>query len=313
MFDANPFDRTIEFDDPVAIRACNESCLFPLGASAVAIWGDIFRPDGMPLALCSVGPTPIQIAHAALPESAQVGYEPAWARKTITGKPLLQLTGARNADIHNDDAFDEGKALLDMKVQLRSIADIRPGLQFREAIRHAEQGELGVVQAGDIGVDGVIEFNRVSRVASIPNLPNPQTLAAGEVLLQCRGQTYRAAVVPAADIKLVASASLLILCPRPEIRPAFLAHFLNDPNTQVELRKLATGATIANLKRSALEQLETPLPTLVDQDRIIALGESLRHQLRIEARIAELRRIELRALLEKCTERNRKRDNAPGS
>jgi restriction endonuclease S subunit len=211
------------------------------------------------------------------------------------------------------DIYYAGKALLDMKVQLRLIADIRPGLQFREAIRHAEQGELGVVQAGDIGVDGAIELDRVTRVPGIPNLPKSQTLAAGEVLLQCRGLTYRAAVVPATEIKLVASASLLILCPRPEIRPAFLAHFLNDPSTQAELRKLATGATIANLKRSALEQLETPLPTLMDQDRIIALGETLRHQLRIEARIVELRRIELRALLEKCAERNRKRANASGS
>ena len=200
-----------------------------------------------------------------------------------------------------------------MKAPLRAVAVIRSGIQFREAIRHAEHGEIGVVQAGDIGVDGAIELDRVTRVGEIPNLPNHQALTAGEVLLQCRGLTYRAAVVPAANIKLVASASLLILCPRPELRPAFLALFLNDPSTQAKLRKIATGATIANLKRSVLEQLEAPVPTLGDQDRIIALGETLLHQSRIEARLAELRRIELRALLEKCSERNRKRDNASGS
>jgi restriction endonuclease S subunit len=200
-----------------------------------------------------------------------------------------------------------------MKMPLRSAVSIRPGIQFREAIRHSEHGEIGVVQAGDIGVDGDIDLDRVTRVTGIPNLPNPQTLTAGEVVLQCRGQAHRAAVVPAAGMKLVASASLLILDPQSSLRPAYLAHFLNDPITQAELRKLATGATIANLKRSALEQLEVLLPTLEDQDKIVALGESLRERSRIEARLAELRRIELRALLEKCAEKNRRRVNASGS
>jgi restriction endonuclease S subunit len=200
-----------------------------------------------------------------------------------------------------------------MKTQLRLVASIRPGIQFREAIRHAEHGEIGVVQAGDIGVDSAIDLDRVTRVTGIPNLPDHQTLAAGEVVLQCRGQAYRAAIVPATDMKLVASGSLLILHPQPSMRAAYLAHFLNDPSTQAELRKLATGATIANLKRSALEQLEVLLPSLEDQDRIVALGETLREQSRIEARLAELRRIELRVLLEKCAEKNRRRDNASGS
>lgn len=112
------------------------------------------------------------------------------------------------------------------------------------------------------------------------------------------GQTYRAAVVPPHKMQLVATASLLILDPQRDVRPAYLAHFLNDPTTQAELRKLATGATIANLKRSALEQLEVLVPSLEDQDKIVALAETQQQITRLEARLAELRRMQLRALIE---------------
>lgn len=199
-----------------------------------------------------------------------------------------------------------------MNASLTEVASIRPGIQFREAIRHSETGTLGVIQAGDISADG-LDLARVARLHVGPEAASDQAVKASSVVMQCRGMSYRAAVVPATEMKMIASASVLIIDARPEILPAYLALFLNDPATQAELRKLATGATIKNLKRSALETLEVQLPTLKDQAAIVALGDTLHHQSRLEARLAELRRTELRALLEKCAGRNRKRESAPGS
>lgn len=198
-----------------------------------------------------------------------------------------------------------------MRKPLRDIAEIRSGAAFREAVRHTEEGQFLVVQAGDVGNDGRLDIPQLLKVSDLPVASAP--LIAGQVLLQCRGQTYRAAIVPAHDRTMVATASVLILTPSPLVQPEYLAHYLNDPVTQAELRTLATGATIANLKRSALEQLQVLVPTIEDQKRIVALSNTLRVISRLEARLAELRRIELRALLEKCAERNRKRVNAPGS
>jgi restriction endonuclease S subunit len=150
-------------------------------------------------------------------------------------------------------------------------------------------------------------------VKEAPTRGELPVVAEGEVLLQCRGQNYRAAVVPAHDLPLVPSASVLVLTPGQQVTPAYLAHFLNDPVTQAELRTLATGATIANLKRGSLEQLQVFVPSIEDQKRIVAYGETLREISRLEARLAELRRTELRALLERCSERNRRRANVSGS
>lgn len=164
-----------------------------------------------------------------------------------------------------------------------------------------------MVQAGDIGADGDIKLAELHRIASVPVQGKLSTLAAGEVLLQSRGLSYRAGVVPPHVGPLVAAASVLIITPGPVLRPAYLAQFLNDPATQAELRARATGATIANLKRSELEQLPVLVPSLEDQEKIVALGDALRQQSRIEARLAELRRLQLRALLEERAERNRGR------
>lgn len=193
------------------------------------------------------------------------------------------------------------------------VADVRAGTSFREGVRHREDGTIAVIQAGDVQADGLINLSGLLRTREMPVKGEPRTLTAGEVLLQCRGMSYKAAVVPPHDVPMVASASVYILTVRPIARPAYLAHFLNDSVTQTELRKLATGATIANLRRVAVEQLEVLVPTLEDQDKIVALAESLHKLGRLEARIAELRRIELRALLEERAERNRKRANASGS
>lgn len=197
---------------------------------------------------------------------------------------------------------------------LGELADVRPGIAFREAIRHVEGGRIAIVQAGDIGAGGKINIADLLRLEGVPargdDLP---LLSPGHVLLQSRGQSYRAGVVPPNLQPMVATASILVITPGLLVRPAYLAYFLNDPVTQAELRKLATGATIANLKKSAVEQLEVLVPSLEDQEKIVALGETLHQLSRIEERLAELRRIELRALLEKRAERNRGRANATGS
>jgi restriction endonuclease S subunit len=200
-----------------------------------------------------------------------------------------------------------------MKTHLEQVVAVRAGVAFREAIKHEEGGGIAIVQAGDVQAGYGLDIEGLVRIKEAPGRGELQAIAEGEVLLQCRGQSYRAAVVPALDLPVVPTASLLVLKPSPQLLPEYLAQFLNDPVTQAELRTLATGATIANLKRSSLEQLQVLVPSLEDQKHIVAYGETLREISRLEARLAELRHIELRALLERCSERNRKRVNAPGS
>jgi len=194
-----------------------------------------------------------------------------------------------------------------MIIALEHVASVRAGVAFREAIKHEEGGAIAIVQAGDVLLEGALDMEGLARVKEAPTRGELPVVNGGEILLQCRGQSYRAAVVPPHDIPTVPTASLLVVKAGARLLPEYLAHFLNDPVTQAELRTLATGATIANLKRSSLEQLQVLVPSIEDQRRVVAYGETLREISRLEARLAELRRTELRALLERCSKRNRGR------
>jgi hypothetical protein len=180
---------------------------------------------------------------------------------------------------------------------LANLVKMRIGAPFRERIVHQHAGTYRVVQGKDVGSDGNLVPEGMVRLIEVPGRGAPDLLSAGEVVLQTRGSSYRAAVVPQSDIPMVAAGSLYILAPNAAcIEPEYLVFFLNLPSTQATLRQLATGSTILNLRRAAVEQLEVPLPSLADQRRLVELGRLVRKQSDIAERLNHLRLQELFAI-----------------
>jgi hypothetical protein len=177
------------------------------------------------------------------------------------------------------------------------VATIRLGSPFRERIVHEPTGKFLVVQGKDVGADGNLILEGMVRVADVPGKGAPDTLGVGELVFQTRGLTYRAAIVPQDAPPMVAAGSLFILRPdAARVTADYLVFFLNLPATQAVLRQLATGSTIPNLRRSAIEQLPLPLPSLSDQHKLVALSRLVRQQADIEARLNALRMQELNLL-----------------
>jgi hypothetical protein len=188
------------------------------------------------------------------------------------------------------------KGFTAIKSTLANVAGVRTGSPFRERIVHSPRGKYLVVQGKDVGLDGELILGGVVRIAEAPN-KKADVLKAGEIVFQTRGISYRAAVVPSTDAPLLASGSLFILSPDPaRIAAEYLVFFLNLPTTQAALRQMATGSTIPNLRRSAVEQLEVPLPSLADQRQLVKIGALIRKQFDITERINQLRLQELHAL-----------------
>lgn len=174
------------------------------------------------------------------------------------------------------------------------LATLRIGSPFRERIVHEPGGAYRVVQGKDVGTDGALNLEGMARIAEVPGKGPPDVLGAGELVLQTRGLSYRAAVVPQHAPPMVAAGSLFILRPDPDrISAEYLVFFLNLPATQGVLRQSATGSTIPNLRRSAIEQVQVPLPTRSDQGQLVALSQLVRRQADIEERLNTLRLREL--------------------
>lgn len=196
------------------------------------------------------------------------------------------------------------KGITAKQFRLEELATLRIGSAFRDRIVHAPGGSFLVVQGKDIGSNGTLDLNGMVKVTDAPGKAEPDVLRAGEVVLQTRGSTYRAAIVPASAASMIATGSLYILAPdTTRIDPEYLVMFLNLPGTQATLRQLATGSTILNLRRSAVEHLEVPLPNMSDQRRLIELGRLVRKQSDVAERLNRLRLQELHALALECAKK----------
>jgi restriction endonuclease S subunit len=190
------------------------------------------------------------------------------------------------------------------KVRISGVGTVRMGSPFRERIVHDPSGAIRVVQGKDIASDGTLDLSGMVRVTEVPGKGEPDVLRPGDVVLQTRGSSYRAAIVPRSDAAMVAAGSLYILAPDvSRIDPEYLVFFLSLPTTQATLRQLATGSTILNLRRSAVEHLEVPLPNLSDQRRLVELGRLTRKQSEIAQRLNQLRLQELHVLARECAKK----------
>jgi restriction endonuclease S subunit len=181
--------------------------------------------------------------------------------------------------------------------KLSELANVRIGSPFRERIVHEPDGTYRVVQGKDISSDGTIILDGMIRIEAVPGKGAPDILAADEVVLQTRGLSYRAAIIPKDVPPMVAAGSLYILhVDRACVSAEYLVFFLNLPATQITLRQLATGSPIPNLRRSAIEQLQVALPSLSDQHQFVELSSLVRRQADIEGRLNTLRLQELHLL-----------------
>jgi hypothetical protein len=182
-------------------------------------------------------------------------------------------------------------------MRIGNLATIRIGAPFRERIVHEPAGAYRVVQGKDVGSDGALRLEGMARITQVPGRAAPDVLGADELVLQTRGLSYRAAIIPQDAPPMVAAGSLFILKPHPDrTSPEYLVFFLNLPATQAVLRQSATGSTIPNLRRSAVEEVEVPVPSFTEQQQLVALSQLVRRQADIEERLNTLRLQELHLL-----------------
>lgn len=200
-----------------------------------------------------------------------------------------------------------------MRVRLKEIAEIRQGLAFRSKLEHEPQGTTRVVQAKDLGADGLVDLDAAYSLSAV-RFKADQKLRVGDVLLQARGVNYPAARLDEDAGATVAAAPLYVLRVRSDqADPAYLVVFLSNPITQTQLRSRATGTYVPQLARAEIEDLEVPLPSLADQRQLVELSSLVMRERKLSHRLEELRSQVLWSLMRQAAEwKTQGRANAPG-
>ncbi len=153
-------------------------------------------------------------------------------------------------------------------VPLQRAARIQPGYSSRTRVRSNEAGTHRLLQARDLprgaGIDwsDVVTF-RPERNAEL------YRVSRDDILLPARGRTHRAFLVTEDLTDTLASNVFYIIRPDVTIvRPAYLAWWLNLPETQAQIDACARGTGIGYINRHALGGIFVVVPTADTQSRI---------------------------------------------
>ncbi len=150
-------------------------------------------------------------------------------------------------------------------MKLKEFAEILSGYPFRSRIEYTPDGDVSVIQIGDLGM---LVHEKLMRVRDIEPKQH-YFVRQGDVLLVARGIQHRAVWISRHLPKTVAVSNFfLIRMQKKDVLPAYLAWYLNSQPAQYFFQRHRMGSNILSLQKRDLEYLEVPIPPVGIQERI---------------------------------------------
>ena len=150
-------------------------------------------------------------------------------------------------------------------MKLKEFAEILSGYPFRSRIEYTPDGDVSVIQIGDLDM---LVHEKLMRVRDIEPKQH-YFVRQGDVLLVARGIQHRAVWISRHLPKTIAVSNFfLIRMKKKDVLPAYLAWYLNSQPAQYFLQRHRMGSNILSLQKRDLEHLEVPVPPVGIQERI---------------------------------------------
>jgi Type I restriction modification DNA specificity domain len=155
-------------------------------------------------------------------------------------------------------------------VRLRDIGPLTDGDWILN--EHYARSGVRLIQVGDVGAGCFI--GKSSRHISMERAKELRCtmLRSGDILISRMPDPIgRACALPDLGYPTITAVDVSIWRPDPlRAHVSYLVHCLNTPDWYQRVLAQASGATRPRISRGNLEQLEIPLPPLVEQERIAA-------------------------------------------
>lgn len=165
---------------------------------------------------------------------------------------------------------------------LGEVAKVLGGYAFRSRVTDDPDGDVRVLQLGDIDAQGHVDPETLTRM-EFGKRAGKHTLEPDDVLLTARGERVLALRVPGAD-PIVAAAGLLVIRPKAVLDSDYLCWCLNHPRTRQRLERLREGSNLKFLERGNAEGLPIAVPEMAVQHEIA--GRHAEQQQRSALRLA---------------------------
>lgn len=184
-----------------------------------------------------------------------------------------------------------------MYLQLRDIAEIRMGYPFRDRLERDPNAHVAVIQMKDIDEANLLHTENLDRT-SMPDFKDRYLIRADDLIFRSRGRTNTAALVAADPGRAILAAPMMMIrVTSPEVLPAYLNWFINQPTTQARLTRALEGTSVKMISKSTLEALEVSVPPVQKQRQIVELAALGNDEQQLMRELTRLRKTYVEGIL----------------
>ncbi|MCE5322422.1 restriction endonuclease subunit S [bacterium] len=178
-----------------------------------------------------------------------------------------------------------------MRKTVSELADVQIGYQSRGSIHPDPRGTHKVIQLKDIGNDYKLDTSDLYKI--IPERePDRYLVTCGDVLFLSRGRYHVSVVIDEQLSDTIAVGTFYILRVKSShVLPEYMAWYINQPQTQAELKTKAQATNIPLITIAAFRDLEIDIPPLSIQHSIVELTRLVSKEQSLLAKLAKKREL----------------------
>ncbi len=197
-------------------------------------------------------------------------------KKSISAKEFLSHEDWRIELLLADDNenIQRFKSSNLQKAKLKDVAEVFRGKSILK--KDTSLGSISVLNISNIE-DGEVNYSDMDTINEEERKAKRYELYTGDVVLSCRGTAIKSAVFETRDKTIIASANLIVIRPKENIKGEFIKIFFESPVGVAMIKSFQRGTTIMNINHVDIMEMEIPiLPMDKQQEMIKRYNEELK-------------------------------------
>ncbi len=166
----------------------------------------------------------------------------------------------------DDENIQRFKSSTLQKVKLKEIAEVFRGKSILK--KDTLPGNISVLNISNIE-NGEIDYRDMDTINEEERKVKRYELTTGDVVLSCRGTAIKSAVFEDQDRTIIASANLIVIRPKENIKGEFIKIFLESPVGLAIIKSFQRGTAIMNINYADIMEMEIPLLPINKQKEMV--------------------------------------------
>ena len=184
-------------------------------------------------------------------------------------KSELEKMSTWNIDIINAENDEELQKYLFSENKKVSLNDYTEIFRGKAISKKDPNGNIGVINIANID-ELDIDYSNLDYIEESERKASRYILEEGDVLISSRGTIIKVAIFTKQTFSCIPSSNLIVIRPNEGLLGGYLKVFLESSVGIKLIKSIQRGTTVVNINYKDLGQLEIPILSLAEQNKIIA-------------------------------------------